>query len=691
MKLGIMQPYFFPYIGYFQLINAVDLFVVYDDLQYISRGWINRNRILVNGKSSYITLPIRSASHLTSIKDSCFNGNFAKEKNSILRRIEGAYRKAPHFSETFELIEKCFQCPDPKVSAFVSQTIKQCCQHLGISTPLNITPSLQINADLRGQDRAIAITKHLGSDHYLNPVGGMEIYSGKEFQRHGIELSFVRTNEFSYKQFGGEFVPNLSIIDVLMFNDRDTIRDYLSRYTLISNSDEGAKFSTTSSNNDLLPGSLKENLINQRIDSKWRVLVFPGATEIAMELRQSLAGCKDVLLFSAGSQVSNHAPFVFERHFIIPEIGKPNWLDELAAVVDANQITHIFPAHDDVLLALAENADTLKAKVVTSPLETCRIARFKIATQERLAGIVPTPERFHTPEAVKTWPVFLKPDRGEGAKRTALAKNASHLAALLAKDADRIILEYLPGSEFTVDCFSDRDRGLQYVCGRQRRRIRSGIAMDAVVVEDQRFWEYAEAISKVLKFHGAWFFQVKADQNGVLKVMEVAPRIGGTSALSRVRGVNLPLLSLYEAERLPVQIIPVDYSVEIDRALVNRYRHNLRYRTIYVDFDDTLVIRGKLNVELIKLLYQGVNRGTRLVLLTRHKGDLKLQLRQWRLESLFDEVIHLGQTDSKADFIKETDAIFIDDSFAERKAVHEKTGIVTIDPSMVELLLDDRI
>ena len=270
-----------------------------------------------------------------------------------------------------------------------------------------------------------------------------------------------------------------------------------------------------------------------------------------------------------------------------------------------------------------------------------------------------------------------------------MAKNASHLAALLAKDADRIILEYLPGLEFTVDCFSDRDRGLQYVCGRQRRRIRSGIAMDAAVVKDQRFQEYAEAISKVIKFHGAWFFQVKADQNGVLKVMEVAPRIGGTSALSRVRGVNLPLLSLYEAERLPVQITPGDYSVEIDRALVNRYRHNIRYQTLYVDFDDTLVVRGKLNVELIKLLYQGINQGIRLVLLTRHNGDLKSQLRQWRVENIFDEIIHLGPAEPKANFIKDKDAVFIDDSFTERKAVHEQTGIVTIDPSMVKMLMDD--
>lgn len=433
----------------------------------------------------------------------------------------------------------------------------------------------------------------------------------------------------------------------------------------------------------------KKTLINSIQTPKWRVLVFPGATEIAMELRQSLAWCKEVALFSAGSQVSNHAPFVFARHFIIPEVSQPNWLDELSAVVEKNQITHIFPAHNDALLALSENTVRLKAKLVTSPLETCRLTRSKTATIRRLSGIVPTPELFQAAEAVKTWPVFLKPDRGQGSQRTASAKNSSELTALLTQDSDRIILEYLEGQEFTVDCFSDRERGLQYASGRQRRRIRSGIAMDSVVVEDSRFWEYAEKISKVIELHGAWFFQVKTDRRGILKVMEVAPRIGGTSALSRVHGVNLPLLSLYESERLPVQIQPGNYTVEIDRALINRYRHNIHYQTIYVDFDDALVVHGKLNIELIKLLYQGINRGVRSVLLTRHKGDLKSQLRRWRLDNLFDEVVHLEPTESKADFIKGKDAVFIDDSFAERKIVREKTGIITLDPSMVELLLDD--
>jgi hypothetical protein len=214
--------------------------------------------------------------------------------------------------------------------------------------------------------------------------------------------------------------------------------------------------------------------------------------------------------------------------------------------------------------------------------------------------------------------------------------------------------------------------------------------MDSVPVADPRFGEYANRIAACMPLHGAWFFQVKTAKDGELKLLEVAPRVGGTSALSRVRGVNLPLLSLYENERAPVRIDASAFDVEIDRALVNRFKTSLKYSTIYVDFDDTVLVRGKVNPELMKLLFQALNRDVRLVLVTRHAGDLAASLRRCRIEGLFDEVIHLRDRQPKGDFIRERDAILIDDSFAERAAVHAQTGIPVFDPSMVEALLDDR-
>ena len=203
--------------------------------------------------------------------------------------------------------------------------------------------------------------------------------------------------------------------------------------------------------------------------------------------------------------------------------------------------------------------------------------------------------------------------------------------------------------------------------------------------------DYASIIDATLELHGAWFFQVKADAAGVLNLMEIAPRIGGASTLSRAHGVNLPLLSLYEAERIPVSVQPVAPWVELDRALINRYKRALTYRTLYLDFDDTLVVRGRVNPDMAKLLYQAVNVGVRLILLTRHAGDLDQVLTKHRLKHLFDEVIHIRNGEPKAAFILDRDSIMIDDSFTERTTVHQQLGIPVFDSSMIEMLFDDRI
>lgn len=432
---------------------------------------------------------------------------------------------------------------------------------------------------------------------------------------------------------------------------------------------------------------------NRTIESpeRWRVLVFPGGTEIGLELRQALAWNKDVLLFSAGADVSSHAPLVFARHFCVPSVSDQNWLDRLREVVLANSITHIFPAHDDVILALAEAGPVLPARVISSPPLTCRIARSKRHTLDALRPHVPMPRVFRTAAEVEAYPVFVKPDIGQGSYNACRADSAIELVTLLDQDPSRLILEYLPGKEYTVDCFSDREQGLLYASGRQRIRIRSGIAMSSSCIQDERFVDYARRIGSAMTFHGAWFFQVKADAQGELKLLEVAPRIGGTSALSRARGVNLPLLSLLEAERIPTRILASTQEVTIDRALVNRFRPLPSYSVLYLDLDDTLILRDRVNPEMVKLVFQALNRGVRTVLLTRHAGDLPATLRRFRLGELFDEVIHIRDGRPKGDFVRETDAIFVDDSFAERASVHAQTGIAVYDPATVEALLDERV
>ena len=419
--------------------------------------------------------------------------------------------------------------------------------------------------------------------------------------------------------------------------------------------------------------------------------MFPGGTESGLEIWRSLRSHRQVELFSAGAAVSSHAPYVFARHFVVPMVGEPGWLKVLNSVITKNRIDFVYPAHDDVILALAKNHRNVLARVVTSSPTTCRICRFKSRTYRALQGRVPVP-RVYSRSTVRSFPVFLKPDRGQGSQDARRIDSFEELDVWLRPDPHRyIITEYLPGEEYTVDCFTDRKRRLLYVSGRRRFRVRNGIAVDTETVEDPRFRKIAEAINRRLRLRGAWFFQVKRNRTRQLVLLEVAPRIAGSMAIDRVLGANLPLLSLYDAASLDVEVLTNPVHVRMDRALTNRFRHSLRVTRAYVDLDDTLVVNGRVNVELARLLHQFANEGARLTLVTRHAGDLAAMLGRHRLSGLFDDVEKVPVGVSKATVIDPIPgAIFIDDSFAERRDVARRAKIPTFDCSMLEVLANDR-
>lgn len=425
----------------------------------------------------------------------------------------------------------------------------------------------------------------------------------------------------------------------------------------------------------------------------WHVLVFPGGTEIGLEINRALRGCKEVALFAAGQALSQHTDCVFRHVAEVPGVDDPDWLGRLNAALERFAIDFILPAHDDVVLALADRAAEVRARVVGSPAETCRIARSKAHTYAALEGAVPVPARYGAPADVPdaAYPVFVKPDRGNGSRRARRIDSRSALEAALSEEPDLLILEHLAGEEYTVDCFSDRERGLLYCAGRRRVRTRNGIAMHSEDVQDPAFARYANAICARMALHGAWFYQLKRDSEGLLKLLEVGPRIAGTMCLHRVQGVNFPLLSIYEELRIPLAILTHALDVSVDRALINRYRVKLTFETVYVDLDDTLVVGGCINTELMALLYQFLNAGKRLVLLTRHSGDLSTTLQRYRLQHLFDRVVHIRDGSPKSEYIDSGPAIHIDDSFSERREVAERRGIPTFDLSMIEMLRDERV
>ena len=213
-----MQPYFLPYLGYWQLISAVDTFVVYDDIEFTKKGWINRNRYLLDGKAELFSLPLKKDSDYLQIGQRVLADTFGVEKERLVRKFEASYRKAPFYSEGMSLFKRCLETDDRKLFPYIYESILIATSELGITTELVISSSLDVSSTLKGQDRVIATCKALGASDYFNPVGGTSLYTKSDFVAAGIDLHFQRVRPYSYPQFKHEFVPHLSIIDVVMFN-----------------------------------------------------------------------------------------------------------------------------------------------------------------------------------------------------------------------------------------------------------------------------------------------------------------------------------------------------------------------------------------------------------------------------------------------------------------------------------------
>ncbi|OAT16715.1 ATP-grasp enzyme-like protein [Buttiauxella noackiae ATCC 51607] len=419
------------------------------------------------------------------------------------------------------------------------------------------------------------------------------------------------------------------------------------------------------------------------------VLIFPAGTEIGREIWLSLRYVKEMNLFLGGAHYENHALYYNQEYFVLPSVNESNWLSELQKCIAENKIDYIFPAHDDAIVALVNQRENINAVVLSPEVDVCNITRSKTSTYRLFEDVIRVPKIFSETDEISYWPVFVKPDRGQGSQGAMRVETSEQLAILLKKTPENIICEYLPGEEFTVDCFSDRKKGLLFCQPRTRERIRNGIAMSSTIVELEGIGDIAQKISAKLSLRGAWFFQVKRSASGELVLLEIAPRIAGTMALNRARGINFPLLTIYESQLTDVGLYALPGNVKISRGLINRYRTDIIWQHVYVDFDDTIIINGNLNLSLIQFLYQAVNAKQTITLISRHKGDLHAELEKWRIGSLFDQVIHLTSDEKKSQFITHYSSIFIDDSFAERSEVHQRTGIPVFDTSMVELLINE--
>lgn len=424
-------------------------------------------------------------------------------------------------------------------------------------------------------------------------------------------------------------------------------------------------------------------------DGKINVLIFPCESN-SNELHDALSYCVNINVFGASS-VQRHGKYIYKNYKSdLPYLSSPVFLEIFNAYLDENSIDLIFTMHDTIALYLAEHANELHAKPIQCDVQTNKVCRSKIKTYELFADCSFAPVRFDSINEV-VYPAFVKPDEGEGSHGAFLCKGELDLHDI--DFSNHLVAEFLPGKEYTVDCFTDKNGNLCYISPRSRDRIFGGIAAaghSLPITEEIK--KIAETINERLSFLGLWYFQLKEDKVGNLKLMEISARCAGSMCMTRAKGVNLPLLTVYAAMGYDTIVYDNGYNIEMDRSLIGRYSLNVEYSDVYIDFDDTITLRGNVNPIALFYLYQCQNNGKKVHLLTRHDHDIHETLANYAIsENLFTDIIYIPEGDSKSKYVKEKSSIFIDNMFKERTDVHDKIGIPVFDVDAFEFLLDWRI
>lgn len=423
---------------------------------------------------------------------------------------------------------------------------------------------------------------------------------------------------------------------------------------------------------------------------KLRVIVFPCGSECGLEVGRSLKDLKEIELWGASS-IDDHGKFAYSNYVgSLPYVTDDSFIEEFNIVLERLEIDFIYPAMDSVVDCLAQNAGKLKSRIIGSPVETTSITLSKLKTYEFLSDVVQCPKLYTVDKVTDDdLPLFLKPEVGCGSKGVMLAYTIEAIEQALVRDPSLMILEYLPGEEYTVDCFTNGNGELLFSGARKRCRVARGISVNTKNVKalEHEFRSIAMKINRKLRFRGAWFFQVKHDSAGKLSLLEVAPRVAGSMGLHRCKGVNLPLLSVLDAQGIEVSALENEYDVEYDRAFYNKINLTYRFTTLYLDFDDCLLLDGKfLNPEILKLMAQCRNKKLPVILISRHAGDLRERLEELGVLGLVDEIHHLRNGEAKSDYMKDQNGFLIDDSFAERLCA-SRIGVPSLGPESVEALI----
>lgn len=421
---------------------------------------------------------------------------------------------------------------------------------------------------------------------------------------------------------------------------------------------------------------------------KINVLIFPAGAENALEVFRAIRNSVHINALAASSR-DDISGLIYDQPVLsVPEMNAPDFLERLNELIDVNSIDVIFPTHDSAALFLAENADRISARIPNSDLQTNLVCRHKAHTYELFRGEQFCPDMLDPTVDEPEFPLFAKPDVGQGSKGVRMVQDREELEAV-QREPGMLVLEYLPGREYTIECFTDSEGRLLFVGTRERVEVRMGISFRSrEATTTPEIAAVAERINELMTLQGLWFFQLKEAKDGTLKLLEVSTRAPGSGGFFRHKGVNLPLLTVFDLLGRPVEISSSPFQVEMFRSTTNHYRYTFSFAHIYVDLDDTLIINGRVNADLVRFLYLAVSSGKRLVLITKSVVDPDGVLRAHRLDpNLFDEIIHLGADDKKSDFITQADSIFIDNWYLERREVAEARGIPVFDVDAVEGLV----
>lgn len=435
---------------------------------------------------------------------------------------------------------------------------------------------------------------------------------------------------------------------------------------------------------------------------KYRVAVFPDSSSNSLDILASLRDQKHFEVIGLNSINGTHGEFVYrERWCDLPFVTDEKFRELFIEFVKAQEIHIIIPCQDTVALELANMRHDLSCKVVGSNCFTAEIARHKRKTMEYFrdrpladkSTIIPTyfPDFRHIGEA--DYPVFIKPDVGNSARGAYRAdrKGDIQTKVLITPEAF-CISKFLPGKEVTVDCFTDFDGDLQFVGARYRDRISDGqsVAISPAFDVDNIACDLAIYINNVLPMRGLWFFQMKQDSIGNYKVMEVSVRPAGGHGFWRAYGVNLPAMACYDAMGQETTMPHIDQKLifRMDRAYINRYKHNLEYSTVYIDQDDTIIKDGTLNPRVMAFLCQERNKGKKVILISKNEYKLDAFGIRRNFFSYIMQALVGGEKYQIMDTSLADGMIFIDDSFAERELVTTHIGCPVFDVDGIEALID---